>query len=471
MAINIIATVSDNTIDDHVDEEIRACILNKKNFFMFAGAGSGKTLSLVNTLNYIADTYGDILRLRQKGVAVITYTNAACDEISRRVKYNSLFAISTIHSFLWELIKPYQRDIKTWIKSNLQAKINDLQQKQAKARTKDYSGDIIKKRERLNSLDRIIRFSYNPNGENVGRDSLDHSEVISMGSNFIFERETMQKVLVSKFPILLIDESQDTKKELVDALLSVETKHNENFTIGMFGDTMQRIYTDGKDNLANSIPTDWKRPAKVMNHRSTHRVIQLANAIRNTIDKQKQQPRSDKEAGSVRLFIASNINDKEAVEARIYSQMATITGDSMWNEPSQHKTLVLEHSMAAERLGFKKFHDNLKAFGQSYLDGTLTELSFLMKVVYPLVMAKCEQNNFAVMKIIRERSPLLQKRILQSISNQPLFFKEINERVNSLSELWAKDNIPTCIDVYRKLSELRLFELPKRIEEVLSVET
>ena len=42
---------TDNHIDDHVDKEIRNCFLEKpyKNFFVFAGAGSGKTRSLVNT--------------------------------------------------------------------------------------------------------------------------------------------------------------------------------------------------------------------------------------------------------------------------------------------------------------------------------------------------------------------------------------------------------------------------------------
>jgi DNA helicase-2/ATP-dependent DNA helicase PcrA len=351
---NALITVNDNMIDDHVDEEIKACILSRKNFFMFAGAGSGKTRSLVNTLNFIANEYSDVLNLRQKQVAVITYTNAACDEIGRRIGYNPLFAVSTIHSFLWELIKPYQRDIKAWVKNDLEVKIDDLHQKQTKARTKDYSGDIKKKQDRLNALDQMTRSTYNPNGENVGRDSLGHSEVISMGSYFIYYCATMQNILVSKFPILLIDESQDTKKELDDALFAVELKHTDDFTIGMFGDTMQRIYIDGKDNLANDIPVNWERPAKVMNHRSTHRVIQLANAIRNTIDEQGQQPRSDKGTGFVRLFIASNNTDKEAVETQIYSEMAKITGDTLWNEPTKRKTLVLEHSMAAMRLGFSK---------------------------------------------------------------------------------------------------------------------
>lgn len=90
----------------------------------------------------------------------------------------------------------------------------------------------------------------NPNGDNVGYDSLSHSEVIKMSTEFIATEPTMQDILTSKYPILLIDESQDTKKELIDALLIVCEKYGEKFIVGMFGDTMQKIYNDGKDNLA-----------------------------------------------------------------------------------------------------------------------------------------------------------------------------------------------------------------------------
>ena len=57
------------------------------------------------------ETLGDWLLTNRKQIAVITYTNAACDEISRRLHYKSIFSVSTIHSFLWELIKNYQSDI------------------------------------------------------------------------------------------------------------------------------------------------------------------------------------------------------------------------------------------------------------------------------------------------------------------------------------------------------------------------
>lgn len=464
-----LTVIDDNFVDDHVDEEIIGCIRNKKNFFMFAGAGSGKTRSLVNALNFIADEYGKHLNLQHKQVAVITYTNAACDEILRRVGYSPLFAVSTIHSFLWELIKPYQKDIKTWVKSKIEADILELQQKQAKARTKDYSGEITKKQVRINALENISRFSYNPNGENVGRDALDHSEVISMGSAFIRDRQTMQKIMVSKFPILFIDESQDTKKELVDALWAVDGNRFDDFTIGMFGDTMQRIYMDGKENL--TAPESWKRPAKVMNHRSTKRVIQLANAIRNTIDNQQQQARTDKGDGFVRLFVAPNTADKDVTEQNVYSRMGEITKDTKWTEPNERKTLVLEHSMAANRLGFGDLNDALRPLGQSFQDGTLIELSFLMKIVYPLVEAKKNGNDFSVMKILREHSPLLEKQNILTAVNQPKLLLNINEKVDNLVEMWENGNVPTCIYVYKKLRELRLFDLPKRIDDILSTET
>lgn len=471
MSDKLILAVDDNSVDDHVDEEIKECLRAKKNFFMFAGAGSGKTKSLVNALNFIADEFGKSFYLKQKQVAVITYTNAACDEIMRRVGYNPLFAVSTIHSFLWELIKPYQKDIKVWIKSKLEADIIELQQKQIKARSKDYSGEIAKKQTRLESLKFIAKFSYNPNGENVGRDSLDHADVIKMGASFIQDRPTMQKVMMSKFPILFIDESQDTKKELVDALWVIESGSASNFTIGMFGDTMQRIYMDGKENLATIVPDTWECPAKVMNHRSTKRVIQLANAIRDTIDKQTQQPRTDKGDGFVRLFVIPNTADKTAIEAAIFTKMSEITSDYKWLDIDERKTLVLEHSMAAKRLGFGTLDEQLKVFDQSFRDGTLIELAFLMKVVYPFVNAKQNHDSFAAMKLLRKHSPLMEKQTLISASNQPELLKTISKQTDSLVALWANDSIPNCIDIYRKLSGLELFELPKRIDEVLSTET
>ena len=250
------APLGDNHIDDHVDEEIQQCLLADapKSFFMFAGAGSGKTRSLINALSFLDKEFGWEFSTNAKQVAVITYTNAASDEISRRLQYKPIFAVSTIHSFLWELIKNYQSDIKDWVIASLMQDISELNGKQAKRVTANRTEDIKRKNNRLARIETVKRFSYNPNGDNVGYDSLNHSEVIKMGSEFILSEDTMQKILINKYPVLLIDESQDTKKELVDALFTVQEKFKQSFIVGMFGDTMQRIYNDGKDNLATCIP-------------------------------------------------------------------------------------------------------------------------------------------------------------------------------------------------------------------------
>jgi DNA helicase-2/ATP-dependent DNA helicase PcrA len=240
----------------------------------------------------------------------------------------------------------------------------------------------------------------------------------------------------------------------------------------MFGDTMQRIYMDGKENLSNSIPNGWEKPEKKMNHRSNKRIIQLANNIRATIDKQKQQPRSDKSEGYVRLFVVPNTVSKDAVEQKVYAQMKDITSDEKWTDASGRKTLVLEHSMAASRLGFVSLNAALsREFPQGFRDGTLPELSFLMNVVYQIAQAKQKREDLAVMKIMKKYSPLLKKEYFAKSTNQKELLASISKEVSELVSLWTNNNQPRCIDVYRKLNKLTLFDLPKSIEEMLSSET
>ena len=360
---------SDNHVDDHVDDEIKLCLseANHQSFFMFAGAGSGKTRSLISALTFIDTEMGLKLSTHFKQVAVITYTNAACDEISKRLQYKPIFAVSTIHSFLWSLIESHQRDIKNWVIESLNKEIAELQAKQASGRGGEASikraEDIARKTARLAKIDTIRKFLYDPNGENSGYDSLSHSEVVEMGSEFIACEETMQEILVSKYPILLIDESQDTKRELVDALLIVYKKYKDRFIIGMFGDTMQRIYLDGKENLGSCIPDEWNKPVKVMNHRSSTRIVELANAIRGTIDSKKQRPRSDVGVGTVRLFIADASTTKEDVELHVAQMMAKLANDNDWLDSANYKSLILEHHMAASRFGFLDLYTPLNESG------------------------------------------------------------------------------------------------------------
>ena len=120
--------LTDDNFDDHVDVEIRECLSLESpgSFFLFAGAGSGKTRSLVNAINSVLSCSGTTLQLKGKYIGVITYTNAACDEIGRRVHFNSTVRVSTIHSFVWSLIEGFNGDIKAWLRTSLREEITKL---------------------------------------------------------------------------------------------------------------------------------------------------------------------------------------------------------------------------------------------------------------------------------------------------------------------------------------------------------
>lgn len=470
--------IDDNHIDDHVDVEIKTCFNkdNPKSFFTFAGAGSGKTRSLVNTLSFLDNSIGSELAAYSKQIAVITYTNAACNEILSRVDYKHIFSVSTIHSFLWEIIKNQQHDIKEWVKKSIVSEINELEEQQLKGRTGNASieraSKIESKKNRLSKIETFKRFTYNPNGENLGYDSLSHSEVIKMGSEFIMNSEIMQKIFISRFPVLLIDESQDTKKELIDALLELYKNHKDKIIIGLFCDTMQKIYTDGKDNLALCIPDDWEEFTKVMNHRSSKRIVALANAIRENVDGRHQESRSDAELGIIRLFIVHNSADKHSVEKRVPDIMADLTGDNKWIIPNECKSLILEHHMAGRRLGFINLFSPLyeiDSFKTGILDGTLPEISLFTKIILPLVKAYQAQHDFEVAKIVRQYSPLLDKKsFINGNENQAKIIASAEKAVNDLCALWNNGQKPSCIDTLIAIEKSGLFKIPDNLQEVIT---
>ncbi|MEN6520058.1 MAG: UvrD-helicase domain-containing protein [Armatimonadota bacterium] len=462
----------DNHIDDHIDVEIGNCLDldSPKSFFLFAGAGSGKTRSLVNVLNEFRKNRGSRLRYQGKQIAVITYTNAACDEIKRRIEYDSLFVVSTIHSFTWDLIKGFQSDIKEWLRQNLEKQIAELEIQQQKGRSGTQASmnrekDIENKKKRIQNLENIKRFRYNPNSDNREKDSLSHAEVIAIGAYFLAEKSLMKKILVEKFPILLIDESQDTNKNLMEAFLEVQEAHKERFSLGLFGDTMQQIYTDGKVDLGHDLPEDWLKPAKIMNHRCPPRIIKLINKIRSQVDSQEQKARTDKQAGVVRLFIFPSSTNKAVAEKNAAERMAKVTGDSAWTgDESDYKSLILEHHMAASRMGFLDMFDpiyKIDTLKTGLLDGSLPGLRLFTQLILPIKKARETADQFVITRIIRKFSPLLSKKTLSAVTDNQL--KEVEKAHNAVTRLlslWKDHNDPRLVDVLCNIATTRLFDIP-----------
>lgn len=466
-------------MDDHVDEEL-ATYLNPddpRSFFLFAGAGSGKTRSLVNALAHIRKAHGRTLAYRGQRVGVITYTNAACDEITRRLDFNPLFHVSTIHSFAWELIQDFHQDIREWLRSNLAADIDKLTEEELKGRAGTKASitriaQIESKTRRLQRLDDIKSFVYSPTGENREANSLNHAEVIAISADFLSSKPLMQWILVGRFPILLVDESQDTNKRLVDAFFSTAEAHQSRFALGLIGDVMQRIYADGKEKIEQGLPGAWAKPSKKLNHRCPKRVVRLINQIRSEVDDHGQEARSDAIEGHVRLFIRPvGVQDRQVVEGAIRDRMADLTEDRLWRSRESCKILTLEHHMAAKRLGFGELLEPLLAvesWRTGALDGSLPAARFFAQDVLALVDAARRNDKFAVAAIGRAKSPLLSPQALKDAADVGEHLRTANAAVSALTALWA-DREPTIGDVLDAVAASGFFAIPEVLKPLVKL--
>ena len=457
--------------DDDADAQIRECLnpAAPRSFFLYAGAGSGKTRSLKSALDSFREAHGAAFRRVGKKIAVITYTNAAADEIAERVGQDALFPISTIHSFCWRHIETYHADIQAWLLKALPADLADLHEKQAKGRagTKaalDRERAIASTNQRIEWLSVPRRFTYNPNGDNFGQDSLSHSEVLKITAAFIETKSSMRAVLVNKYPFLLIDESQDKNKGLLEAFFALAAANEGKFGMGLFGDTMQRIFLDGHPELERLVPEDWARPVKRLNHRSPQRVIALGNVLRAPIDRQYQVARDDSKIGIARLFVASSSTpDKPGLEQRVRNRMADLCGDPEWGDVAKVKALTLEHHMAASRRGFLEMFralDRDSRLSTGLRTGEIAGLRLFTERVAPLIAAAHSKDHFAVMAHLRATSPLLKRSaVAQTVTpDDPLL--PIRKGVDALIALNPDEPSTTFRAVLECVAEHRLFEIP-----------
>lgn len=296
-----------------------------ENFVLQGGAGSGKTESLKKILEYISENYPD-----KKGVC-ITLTNVAVEEIKARVGEKNNFLVSTIHSFLNDLIKDYKKNIHEVIfeifkvdkiirevlitddekeyNKNEHEKFKKLYgkysgmlftttgEKTSKvAGKREYDKEPIKFNNDLNAkvdkLNQIIleeinsidhnKVRYNETRYNNFKElSFGHDELLYIASLLFNKHKLLGKITSDKFDFILIDEYQDTNEKIVDIFLNSMPKNNKT-TIGFFGDSMQGIYDDGIGDVEREIAEQKLiKIEKEDNFRCSDKVIDFINTIRN----------------------------------------------------------------------------------------------------------------------------------------------------------------------------------------------
>lgn len=451
-------------------------------FRLLAPAGSGKTYAIKEVLREFNVKRGKELLQTRKHIAVITFTNLASNEIIDRVGTSPLYFVSTIHAFIWDAIKYFPKYIKQIMNEFYLDKIQEQKDKIQNPRTKNkdsYEYQLKSYSEKLNKLTSIKKFVYSPSGDNNQSNSLNHSDVLKIGAKLL-EYDGFSKVLISRFPILFIDECQDTNKDLMNAFLNVSALNKSTFSLGIFGDSMQRIYLDGLENI-NSIKIE-KEYDKTKNYRSGNRIVQLINKIRDNVDGVSQEPIKTETEGFVRAFITSDNTNRIEFENRVCLQMDRMLDVDIWRKGDGIKILTLEHMMAAQRFNFERFFIEIKqneSIQSQIQDNRSNELNFIIEKLLLLHSLYSENKHLQIKKIVlsintfseSDSSQLKQFENLQK--GVELFCHEFQDSSNGIEILrLAKRSFPNIIfpDVFKFLVELSegafdSFETDKEIEE------
>lgn len=199
--------------DTQADMDLRACLDERpqRSFVMVAGAGSGKTTSLVKALAHLGKTRRTELKARGQRIACITYTEVAVKEIWGDVGNDPLFHVSTIHSFLWTVVRPFQVNLKTWVIARIHEKIAEAQEHHDKPKTRPATrerlvGEMARYRRHLEAAEHRTYFTYGA-GSDLGRGVLGHTDVITAAVELIDQNQLLRDVIASRYPVLFVDES------------------------------------------------------------------------------------------------------------------------------------------------------------------------------------------------------------------------------------------------------------------------
>ena len=309
-------------IPTSADKEIKECIANRCGFSVIAGAGSGKTTSLVMALKYLREKEANWLRRDGKKILCITFTNRAVEVISSRIGQDDLCVVTTLHSFLWGEIHWFTRDIKEiLLKYVIQGRIEKARGEDSGKQTKK----AIKAKERLARLEKekaavenVGFFKYEESSfSDYAKGQLNHEDVISLAGYLLAERPMFRRVLGQRYPFIFVDEAQDTFTEIVNGLNLV--CHGEGLPIvGYFGDPMQQIYDRRTGDFFG--PPGSTKITKKENYRCSNSVINLLNAFRADV----QQIPAGKHAeifGSVKMtLIKAEKPEKPKGRRKVYSQ-------------------------------------------------------------------------------------------------------------------------------------------------------
>nr|WP_145549870.1 UvrD-helicase domain-containing protein [Variovorax boronicumulans] len=360
------------------DERIADCLTNGRSFVLDAGAGAGKTYSLVEGLKKLcAPPIADRLKRDGQQIACITYTNVAKNQVIERIQGNSLVRVSTIHDFLWSTLQPHQQALR-------QALL-DFNASLPPASTRR-----VDQAELQAKVDDRLEVNYSDRGSKFLDGRIFHDDLLSIARIVYARYDKLARIVASRYPYIFVDEYQDTSAAVVDILLGrILPLVGDKVVLGFFGDKLQNIYHHGEHKGIGALPAGLSAPLEVIvkreNRRCSLSVINVLNKIRTDITQIPGNKNVQGDAAYIRVGSAAD-------EAGLQRARELLTDALTW-DLTDHGTreLYLTHRLIARKAGFA---DLLQAFADrggfakdALTDGSDRRIAFFLEKVEPLAQA------------------------------------------------------------------------------------
>uniref|UniRef100_UPI00289E2B01 UvrD-helicase domain-containing protein n=1 Tax=Paracoccus sp. TaxID=267 RepID=UPI00289E2B01 len=350
--------------------KIEASLDAGKSFRLEAGAGAGKTYSLVAALKKIISEQGRSLVQAGQRVACITYTEVARDEIAVEVEDHPAILVETIHAFSWSFMAPFQAALRS-VLSELESRTDVIAE----------AGGMGDKRVTYD-----LGF-FRISGDEV---SLAHDDVPAIMAKLL-SMEKFKRLLTQRFPILFIDEYQDTDRNFMNAIDEHVFKSSGGPLVGLFGDHWQTIYRSEYELAQYSVDGI----DKGSNFRSVQPIVDVLNRLRPELPQVVSHPNLP---GEARFFHANAYNGQrtnsphskndlpsEMARAARINLMARLESEG-W-VPEKTKVLMLTHSVLAAEQGYPGIAEAFKGKNDQFVRKEDPVVRFLAEVVEPMCSA------------------------------------------------------------------------------------
>lgn len=394
-------------------EEIKLCIESNENFCLDAGAGSGKTHTLVTTINHLKNINSDAK------IVCITYTNNAKKEILSRLNDTNNVIVSTIHDFIWKNICKFQAPLRIEVNKYITEKIQKYEIENNEVKLEKYR-----------NADLTLSITYK-DYESLNNGIISHDTLLNIFNSFL-ANEQYCNVLFSSFNYIFIDEYQDTHKIIFYDFLRAFQKYKDNsnnILMGLFGDTMQNIYPTGIGEIQEEFKEKFKYIKKEENYRSCREIIDLNNSLRTDL-----------------IQVCKN-NDIEKNEIKfIYN----ISEDKYLKQSEQYndfEKLHLTHRYIADEVGFPNLFN---VYNQRYSNNTS---NIIKNAEERFLRYICNE----IMPSIYEIKNNVSNKIIKNINKKYINFEILNDIKDQLHKIIAEMSEITIQVFLEKIFSLDVF--------------